>query len=279
VWTEQGLGDEILHGSMLPEIIAQAKSCVIECSARMVPVFARSFPAAHVAGYRASNIPVTPPDDIDYQVPIASLGRHLRPDLASLPRHEGYLKADPAKTAELRKRYETLAQGRRIVGISWHSKNQAFGEPKSMSLGDMASILQVPGIMFVNLQYGDCSSELAQVREQLGVEVIQDAAVDPMADMDMFFAQVAAMDLVLSTSNTTVHVAGSLNIPVWVLLPHGRGLAWYWFLRRTDSPWYPSARLVRVDPKIAPGQARWLELTERTTADLTHWAAAPPAGD
>ena len=275
VWTEQGLGDEVLHASILPEVIERAGRCTIECSKRMVPVFARSFPAATVVGYKASDIPATSAGNFDYQIPLASLGRHFRPDFASFPHHDGYLKADADKVAALRARYEALAKGRRIVGLSWRSKNERAGEAKSMTLSELAPILQVPGVLFVNLQYGDCTEELADVREQFGIEVVQDAAVDPLADMDMFFAQVAAMDLVLSTSNTTAHVAGAQNIPVWVLLPHGsKGLIWYWFLRRDDSPWYPAARLIRADHKLEEGQARWLDLTERTAADLSRWAGA-----
>lgn len=271
VWTEQGLGDEILHASILPDVIERAAQCTIECSKRMVPVFARSFPTATVVGYEASNFPVTPAKGIDYQIPLASLGQHFRPNFESFPSHQGYLKADPGKVSELRARYEALADGRRIVGLSWRSKNERAGEAKSTTLSDMAAILQVPGIMFVNLQYGDCAAELAEVRERYGVEIVQDTAVDPLTDMDTFFAQVGAMDLVLSTSNTTAHVAGAQNIPVWVLLPHGKGLIWYWFLRRADSPWYPAAHLIRADHKREDGPARWLELTERTAADLTRW--------
>ncbi|MEQ9448313.1 MAG: hypothetical protein RLN70_05305, partial [Rhodospirillaceae bacterium] len=273
VWTEQGLGDEVLHGSMLPDVVARAQTCIIECSERLVPVFARSFPTARVVGYKASNIPITPAEGIDYQIAVGSLGQYLRPDFASFPRHEGYLKADPAKTAELRARYEALAKGRRIVGVSWRSRNEFFGEAKSMALNDMAPILQTPGIMFVNLQYGDCTEDLAEARKHLGVDVFQDEAVDPLVDMDIFFAQVAAMDLVLSTSNTTAHVGGAQNTPTWILLPHGKGLAWYWFLRRTDNPWYPSARLLRANPKVTAGQARWVELAERTAGELARWAA------
>ena len=274
VWTEQGLGDEALYSSILPEVISRVAHCTIECSKRMAPVFMRSFPSATVIGYEASNFPVMPADGFDYQIPMASLGLHFRPDFSSFPRHEGYLKSDPDKVAKIRTRYESLANGRRIVGLSWRSKNELVGKDKSIALVDLANILQVPDIMFVNLQSGDCTEELANVSKQLGVEVVQDAAVDPLTDMDMFFAQVAAMDLVLSTSNTTVHVAGSQNIPVWVLLPHGKGLAWYWFLQRRDSPWYPAARLNRADHKLEAGQTQWLELATRCATDLTQWAGA-----
>jgi hypothetical protein len=103
--------------------------------------------------------------------------------------------------------------------------------------------------MFVNLQYGDCRADLARVKKQLGVEVYQDPDVDAFSDIDGLFAQIAATDLVITTSNTTAHIAGAQNKPVWILLPVGGGLPWYWFLRRSDSPWYPSARLIRAQSK------------------------------
>jgi tetratricopeptide (TPR) repeat protein len=250
VWTEQGLGDEILHASILPELIARADRLIVECSTRLAPVLARSFPAATVVARHYSHVPVTPPDGVDYQIPVASLGRHFRNDLAQIPKHHGYLKPDPEKVAKFRRAYEERAQGRRIVGIAWRSKHFVYGISKSAHPTNMGAFLKLPGVMFVNLQYGDCAEELAAVRSQLGIEIYQDPDVNPRVDMDIFFAQVAAMDLVISTSNTTVHVAGSLNVPTWMLLPNGKGALWYWFLRREDSPWYPSLKLIRASRSV-----------------------------
>jgi ADP-heptose:LPS heptosyltransferase len=83
------------------------------------------------------------------------------------------------------------------------------------------------------------------MRERFGVEIIHDPTIDQLKDMDGFAAQVAAMDAVFTTSCTTAHVAGALGVPGIVVVPVGRGLHWYWFADRTDSPWYPSLRLAR----------------------------------
>src|SRR4029077_1084217 len=127
-----------------------------------------------------------------------------------------------------------LANGRRIVGVSWRSKNEKFGALKSTELMDWAQILRVPDTFFVNLQYGECREDLEKVREQLGVEIYQDLEVDAMGDLDDFFAQVSAMDLVISTASTTVHVSGSINIATWLILPRGPAALWYWFRGRDD---------------------------------------------
>jgi hypothetical protein len=270
IWTEQGIGDEILHASMFGAVAARAERTVIECSTRLAPIFARSFPRAEIFAYESYKAAVTPAGALDYQIAAASLGGYLRPDFASFPRHQGYLKADPARTAELRSKYQAMAPGKRLVGISWRSRRDRVGIHKSMALREFTPVLQTPGAAFVNLQYGDCGAEIAATRAELGIEVIHDADIDPLRDMDAAFAQVAAMDLVISTSNTTVHAAGAQNIPVWVLLPYAKGCLWYWFLKRADSPWYPSARLVR-ETRVDPSRPWWLELVPRVAGDLAAW--------
>jgi Flp pilus assembly protein TadD len=243
--TEQGLGDEVLYAGMLAELIPRVGRCILECSPRMVPVFKRSFPEITVLRYQKQGTATSSPEGIDFQTAIASLGQYFRPSFQHFPAHKGYLKADQQRTAALRARYQAIAPGRPVVGLSWRSKNDTVGSAKSTELINWAPILSVPGATFVNLQYGDCAEELQAVKKTLGVDVFQDPEVDPLKNMDDFFAQVAAMDLVISTSNTTVHVAGSQNIPTWMLLTSGPASLWYWFLKREDSPWYPALKIFR----------------------------------
>jgi ADP-heptose:LPS heptosyltransferase len=102
----------------------------------------------------------------------------------------------------------------------------------------------------VNLQYGETARELSEVQAEMGVSVLTDPDIDPLGDLDTFAAQVAAMDLVISSSNTTVHMAGALGRPTFALVPSNHGRLWYWFLERSDSPWYPSVRLFRQDEAL-----------------------------
>ena len=245
LWCEQGIGDSIIYASMIADVVARARACIIECTPRMVPVFARSFPTAKVVAYQSQKMPTTPASEFDTQISITSLGRFFRRNMADFPLRQSYLKADPMRAAALRTRYQAIAPGNLIVGLSWRSKNERMGETKSADLADWSDVLNVPGVTFVNLQYGDCAADLKAVKEKCGVDVVQDPEVDSMKNMDDFFAQVAAMDLVITTSNTTVHVAGSLNVPAWLILNTSLSSLWYWFLDRTDSPWYPSVRIVR----------------------------------
>ncbi|MBF0334525.1 MAG: tetratricopeptide repeat protein [Alphaproteobacteria bacterium] len=259
---EQGPGDLILYGSMLPDLLTRGAKVVFEVEERMVPLFQRSMPEMRVVPMLPEPVPETRDPAIACRYPLASLARHFRADFADFPARSSYLRADPELAARLRARYLGLG-GTMVVGISWRSKNLEIGAEKSTRLVDWAPILTVPGVRFVNLQYGDCRDEIAEAKRELGVDVFADPEIDPLRDMDSFAAQVAAMDLVISVSNSTVHVAGALGVPVWVMLPRGRGLLHFWYFDREDSPWYPSARLFR---QAARGD--WKPVVERVAGSL-----------
>ena len=73
--------------------------------------------------------------------------------------------------------------------------------------------------------------------------------MDPLTDMDDFAAQVAALDLVISVDNSTVHLAGALGVDTWVLQSFVPD--WRWMNHATDSYWYPSVRQFHQD---TPGE-------------------------
>jgi hypothetical protein len=241
IWTEQGLGEEILSASMFDEVIPQARACTIECSERMAPLLRRTFPSAKVVP-RGDASQTAAHGDFDVQTPAFSLARYLRRDLSEFPKHAGYLKADPSLVARLRQKYRAIAGENRIVGISWESAAR-HGNRKRLPLELWRPILDVPGVTFVSLQYGikPGSAHVAPASGKLFI----DGEVDALNSLEASAAQIAAMDLVVTVSNTTAHLAGAQNVPVWTLLPSGPGCFWYWFRERADSPWYPSMRLFR----------------------------------
>ena len=244
VWQEQGVGDVILYAGLIPDLLARGPRLVLECEARLVPLLARSFPQAQVVMRSDQVHPAA--KDTHWQSPLGSLCRWLRASHDDFKWHGPYLKPDAARVAAFRERYRGSGGGP-VIGISWRSSNYKVGTRKSLSLSALAPLLKLPGVTFVNLQYGDCADEIARLARDSGVKLHTDDGVDSLKDLDAFAAQVAAMDLVISTSNSTVHFAGALEIPVWTLLPKGDALLWYWFRDCESSAWYPSMCLFRQD--------------------------------
>lgn len=269
LWTDQGLGDEVLYTSMLQDAVARVGSCILECYPSVVPLFQRSFPDITVVG--RSKIPDPKIGELkpDFQLSLIELGTFFRPTISSIPSHKGYLQPDHSLRATLRAKYEAKANGKRIVGISWKSDNPIAGHFKTIALNRWAEIFGAHNVHFVSLQYGRVEEDIAKVSADLGAIVFHDKDIDPLKNPDASAAQISAMDLVITTSNTTAHFAGGLNVPVWTLIPTGAGIFWYWFLNRSDSPWYPSMRLYRQQK---PGD--WSQPLSEVAQSLRQWASS-----
>lgn len=240
LWSEQGIGDQIIYGSMIAELADSALRITLEMDPRLVTLFQRSFPRAAVVARQDPGLIAQ--NDYDCQAPLASLGRWLRPSFDAFPRHVGFLKADAARAGAFRARLSTSRPGMR-VGISWASANREFGDRKTARLADWTGILRVPGVQFVDLQYGDTEEARDELRRHHGLEIAHFDDVDLHNDLEGLAALCNACDLVITVSNVTAHMAGALGRPVWLLLPRARGRLWYWFSGREDSPWYPSMRI------------------------------------
>jgi tetratricopeptide (TPR) repeat protein len=247
VWTEQGLGDEILASSMILDFKALACAATLVCAPRLVPLFRRSFPDIDVLSRDGlSQIAL---NRFDYQLSMSELGAAFRPNLQSFPPRYGFLKAEQHKTSLLRARYKNNTT-RPLVGLSWVSANPETGMLKSLTLECMVRALLVDGSkapVLLSLQYGDHDEELTATSKNTGQPIMFDADVDAIADFDTFAAQVAAMDLVVTISNTTAHLAGALGVPTVLLLPFNRGRHWYWFRVCEVCPWYPSVKYAYQD--------------------------------
>jgi tetratricopeptide (TPR) repeat protein/ADP-heptose:LPS heptosyltransferase len=240
IWGEQGLGDEILHASMLPDVLARTPSVVFEVEPRLAPLFARSFPSVTVIACQRELYA----GKVDAQEPLASLGRFLRRSWQDFPRRDrGYLVAETVRAQALRQR---LANGgRRVIGLSWVSKAPVGGASKSARLADFEPLLRLPNCRFVDLQYGDTSEERAALARDLGIMVERLGDIDNTNDLDGLAALMTACDAVITVSNTTAHLAGALGRPTFVMVPHGYARIWYWFHDRSQSPWYPRAEVRR----------------------------------
>lgn len=238
VWPEQGVGDELMFGALLPQAQQLCHQLHAQLDARLIPMFQRGMPSI-------TFVPKHQPLDesaYDAHLPmgdLASVFCQTEPNFQAI--QAAYVKADPERVQALRR--QLSPDGQRLCGISWRSKNLKKGQDRSVPLSDMLGALNTPGVRFVNLQYGDVGEELAQAQASLGIEVVQCQSVDNQHDLDGLAALIQACDLVVSADNSTVHLAGALGQSVWVLLPFNAD--WRWLLNREDSLWYPSAKLFR----------------------------------
>lgn len=273
---EQGLGDEVLFANLLPDVIealGPKGRLTIAVEPRLVPLFQRSFPAAAVGphatylktGHTYRTLPFVE-DFKDYGLwaPVGSLLRTFRRSADAFPDRVGFMVPDPDRVAHWRRELGKAPAGVK-VGLLWKSNIQNGARSRFFSpFADWAPVLKARGVTLVNLQYGDCSEEIAQAERDYGVRIWTPPGIDLKQDLDDVAALCAAMDLVVGFSNATLNLAAASGAPTWLVSAPGA-----WTRLGTDRyPWYPQVRTFTT-----PSFGNWTPVMETMGEALEAFAA------
>jgi tetratricopeptide (TPR) repeat protein len=242
VCAEQGLGDEIMFASCMPDLLAAARVCVLECQPKLEWLFRRSFPSLKVVRKGAwQHGEMLHRDPADYKIASGSLPRFMRNSLEEFPARKAYLRADSGRIVHWRQQLDKLP-GALKVGISWRGGAATTRRSlRSIPLRSWVPLLRLPSVDFVNLQYSDSVQELAELRAESDIELhCWDGA---LGDYDETAALVSALDLVISVQTAVVHLSGALGKAVWALIPAVP--EWRYGLAGPSMAWYPTVRLFR----------------------------------
>lgn len=240
LWPEQGVGDEIFYASCIPDLLATGQPIILECDPRLVPLFRHSFPAARVRArtHDTRGIETLDRRDYDRHLPIGSLPRLYRPRLDSFPARRAYLAPDPDAARQWEDRVAALRPGL-TVGVAWRSGVMSGDRVHSYPpLAAWRPVFAVPGVRFVNLQFGVGPDERATLRD-LGVALDEWPDLDLKDDFMAVAALIASLDLVVTGPCAICMQAGSLGRPVWVL--DGPAVS-FKYLGTGRMPWIPTWR-------------------------------------
>ena len=267
---EQGLGDEVLFGNVLPDVIDRLGPkgrLILSVETRLVAMFQRAFPKADVGphatywvGGRLTRVvpALQAGAAADLWTPMGSLMREFRRSVEAYPTHESYLAADPARVAHWRNALADAPAGLKI-GLLWKSAVAKDARHRYFSpFETWAPVLAQKGVTFVNLQYGDCAEEIEAARRDYGVEIWTPPGIDLKQDLDDVGALCCAMDLIVGFSNATLNIAGACGAPTFLISTPG---AWPRLGQETSYPWYPRTRVF-----LPPGFGQW----DAVMADVAH---------
>jgi ADP-heptose:LPS heptosyltransferase len=242
LWAEQGVGDEIMFASTIPQLYAKSDKLIIQIDDRLIPLFKRSFPE-DIIYY--SNKDKVPESEYDFHIPMGSTPKYFRTNLDSFKQAEnGYLKSDAARSAKLRKKL-AINDCDYLVGISWRGGNDSNRLAKSMQLSQIVNALPNKKVKIINLQYGDTDHERQELETVNGIIIHNVSEVDKFNDIDGLASLIDACDQVVSISTAAVHLAGALGKKTIVFLPFS--CDWRWGRNGSDSYWYSSVRLLRQE--------------------------------
>jgi hypothetical protein len=182
--------------------------------------------------------------DFDYHLPIGSLPRLLMSSIDVLRDAPPLFNPDPTDIEKFAGRLADF-KDKKLIGICWRShKLSATRNKKYTALEDWRGILKISGVMFVNLQYGECEEEIKQIECELGIHILRWADLDLMNDFGGVAALIANLDLVVSISSAVVPLAGAVGTQTismtrqnWVLLGEKNFYPWFESVNPVVVPW------------------------------------------
>ncbi|MGH8705237.1 MAG: tetratricopeptide repeat protein [Burkholderiales bacterium] len=252
--SEQGIGDTLQFLRYVP-LLAQQGAIVLLDLPRSLARLCE--PYRRWARIIAEDEPILPHD---LQCSMASLPLAFRTTLQTIP-PAPYLTADPSLTVAWKTKLGRGSRGPR-VGLVWAGNPRQKSEPRrGVGLELCRPLFEVPGVEWFSLQVGERAADLVQLPP--GSITDLSGALGDFADTA---AVIANLDLVISSDTAAAHLAGALGRPVWVLLMFAPD--WRWLRGRSDSPWYPGARLFRQ-----PQPGDWAGVIEQVKTALGQMVA------
>ena len=262
VWCEQGIGDQILYGSLLQALKNHAEKVTVMMDIRLLGLFKRANPQINFIPHSSK----VKNSEYDSQIPIGSIGRHFINKASQIDAYVDtkYLLADPSRVGQAE--YELdIGDNEFVVGLSWASTAPRIDKHKSIQLKDLVGLWDIPNIKIVNLQYGKPDYEIEPFEQETG-KIIRQTMVNNFFDLEGVAAIMSLCNAVVSVSNANVHIAGALGVPTYVL---DANKLWYWNHKNgRNSLFYPSVRLYPRDNMNAP----WDKQVEELIEDLKNHA-------
>ena len=267
VWAEQGLGDQIQFVRYIPLVAGGDAEVVVQCDRPLVRLFEQVPGASRIV----PNGERWPP--FDFHCPIVSLARVMGTRMTSIPAEVPYLRAEAELAAQWRDKLSHLSGIR--AGLVWAGSRlgnmpilESFDQRRSLALREFLPLWDVRNVTFISLQKGTAAQEVQVLTPDHPLADF----TDDLHDFADTAALVENLDLVISVDTSVAHLAGAMGKPVWILCRLGGD--WRWLLDRTDSPWYPSARLFRQrrymewEPVVRDLQAALQEFAFRQGAQV-----------
>lgn len=230
LYAEQGIGDTLQFCRYAPLLVEQGAKVILVVQPELKRLM-YSLPGMHHIASTGEAVP-----HFDYYCPLMSLPLALGTTLDTIPQHVPYLQVDSYRQYH----WQHLLEKKRAprIGIAWsgnphHSNNHN----RSIPLSQWGPIAQQ------NAEFHALQKDFSEEERALLLEHNITAHDHELLNFADTAALIMTMDLVISVDTACAHLAGALGVPLWVLLPFAPD--YRWLMERTDSPWYPTAKLLR----------------------------------
>ena len=241
---EQGIGDEILYGTMYSDLLQKFPYTNIECDERLIPLFKNSFEDneskfVKLGTYSSNNEKV---NNFDYIIYAGSLGKYFRKDLDSFSQKPYLKNIKNYKDLELENIIKKI-NGLKI-GISWKSFKNRYTSEKSLFLNDFKNIFAINNSTIFNLQYGNIKDELDNFLNDQNIKIFTLKNLDLFNNFSGLANLLTKLDVFITVSNSTAHLAGALGVRTILIKPENHASFHYWNYEDGKTPWYESVNII-----------------------------------
>lgn len=241
IYGEQGIGDEIMFMSMVPDVLKRCDKLIIDAHPRLVDLFKRAWPEADVYGTRKETLTEWGVNyDIDAKCAVGDLGDIFRQSPKDFPR-VSYLTPNEDYQARAKERLEKTGEGP-YIGIHWSGGKKKTREdlrsiPLKHWVGVVKAIESIGGTA-VSLQYTEeAADDVKEFNIKNGTNIQHWPEYVDAFNYDWAGGLVGALDYVVTVNTSIVHLCGAMGKEALVLTP--RKKAWrYWSPNGSDMVWY-----------------------------------------
>jgi len=236
IWSEQGLGDEIMFATCLFDVAAMDLEVILECEPRLVNAYKRTFPNWKVRSQFLINQSDSLYNDFDFHYPMGSLPKLFRKNIDQF--NVGNILFSPIPS--IKEKYASILnpfKHKLLVGISWRGGLlSALRNTSYSSIRDWGEILTLSNCQFVNLQYGECEEELLEAEGLFGIEILRWKDLDLKNDLESVMALVSNLDYVISVETAICTISPALGVSTILLANR----SWFFLGEENKFPWFKS---------------------------------------
>ena len=250
IWAEQGLGDTLQFCRYIQPLADLGANITFVVPKALLNILSSLKSYCKIITQEDGKL-----GNFDFQSPLLSLPLLFGTSVDTIPGTPSYLRVDLEKKNIFAPH---VVKGKNLkVGLVWnggfrvdHPELWEINKRRNIELELIAELRDIPEIDFYSLQKGEpAESELKSKKDHLWPNLKNCTGL--LDDFSDTAALIENLDLVISVDTSTAHLAGALGKPVWILNRYDS--CWRWLRGRSDTPWYPSARIYQ---QTSPGDWR-----------------------
>ena len=275
VWREQGIGDELTHASVLPELEYSGGNIILECAPKLKPVWEKSFPWITIREEGPVDARQEPGyENIDYQVPLGSVRKFFRDSVESfVERQKPWLVRDPENEERIRQQIG-VEENELLVGVCLRSgKLNAARNPSFVTTEQFKALHSLKNVKWLDVQYDNSYEEIERLRD-FGFDLHHYTNLDQKEDLIGASRLIGACDILISVGVSVADIACGMGVPTVHIAREHSAI----YMGTDFIPWFPTSRAYQMPPNGGAGAVErilqdWPEIiewaAEITTADRT----------